>query len=665
MSAEVFISYSAKDRARVIGIVDKLTDAGVSVWIDQVGIEASSMWSREIVSAIKQCKVMLLVISPHSASSENVVKELALGSERKKPIIPIIIEPTEIPETMEYQLAGIQRVQYFGGFARGAFETTLRALSKRGVKVRIDAPNEGDFVNLEDRGGLKSPEGRQGCRKRWFTILVTFAVIFVAAALINYLFRSISGANQPPPSISAGQTNAEKGSVAIVPFKNIGPATSNSFIAEGMHEEINAILSIVPSLIVKDGSRFVDQTDNVKSVGKSLGVRSVLTGSVIQSGGQLRVIVKLVDATTEANLWAATFDGNEEDFFKIQRDIAENVAKGLSVTLSNNYKTQIRKRLTENLGAYKLYLEGRLLWNSRKKTEMYQAIEKYELAVARDPEFALGYIGIAECYNMIAAYGFSPPGIAYPKAKAALDKALLINRNISKLHSSLGWYYWNFEYDFDSAEKALLEAVKLNPSSPEANRWYAQVRSIRFKPESIDEIELAVKLEPSSAISRFVQFRVLTSFGKLAEARIVAKKVIEIDQEYLMALYGDIEIHCLSQRYEEALVLVEEAIEATDDPLYLGVKGYILGRLNRIDEANSVRIMLEKIALKRNVRPQYMFMIDYAIGEHEKALKLLRESVDSKTLNVFLFDPRIYWDDLVGNPAFKTIFSDMGLPLKP
>ena len=151
-----------------------------------------------------------------------------------------------------------------------------------------------------------------------------------------------------------------------------------------------------------------------------------------------------------------------------------------------------------------------MLWNSRKKTEMYQAIEKYELAVARDPEFALGYIGIAECYNMIAAYGFSPPGIAYPKAKAALDKALLINRNISKLHSSLGWYYWNFEYDFDSAEKALLEAVKLNPSSPEANRWYAQVRSIRFKPESIDEIELAVKLEPSSAISRFVQFRVLT-----------------------------------------------------------------------------------------------------------------------------------------------------------
>ena len=136
--------------------------------------------------------------------------------------------------------------------------------------MRVDAPNEGNCVNLEDRGGLKSPEGRQGCRKRWFTILVTFAVIFVAAALINYLFRSISGANQPPPSISAGQTNAEKGSVAIVPFKNIGPATSNSFIAEGMHEEINAILSIVPSLIVKDGSRFDIISSSIVTIGYAI-----------------------------------------------------------------------------------------------------------------------------------------------------------------------------------------------------------------------------------------------------------------------------------------------------------------------------------------------------------------------------------------------------------
>lgn len=100
MSAEVFISYAAKDRERVAKLVEGLQQAGVSVWIDMAGIEVAAMWSKEIVSAIRECKVLLLSISPQSTESENVVKELALASERKKPIIPIYLEPAEIPETM-------------------------------------------------------------------------------------------------------------------------------------------------------------------------------------------------------------------------------------------------------------------------------------------------------------------------------------------------------------------------------------------------------------------------------------------------------------------------------------------------------------------------------------------------------------------------------------
>ena len=135
MSAEVFISYAARDRERVLGLVERLRGAGVTVWIDQAGIDVSTMWSQEIVSAIKSCKVMLLSISPNSTESENVVKELALASERKKPIIPVYLETAEIPETMEYQLAGIQRVEYFREKEDLAFKAMLRSLVKRGVHV--------------------------------------------------------------------------------------------------------------------------------------------------------------------------------------------------------------------------------------------------------------------------------------------------------------------------------------------------------------------------------------------------------------------------------------------------------------------------------------------------------------------------------------------------
>ena len=145
MSPEVFISYAAKDRNRVLGLVKRLRNVGVTVWIDQAGIDVSTMWSQEIVNAIRDCKVMILSISPHSTESENVVKELALASERKKPIIPVYLEPANIPGTMEYQLAGIQRVEYFAESEDAAFRSMIRSLIKRGVTVEASKVEfEGD-----------------------------------------------------------------------------------------------------------------------------------------------------------------------------------------------------------------------------------------------------------------------------------------------------------------------------------------------------------------------------------------------------------------------------------------------------------------------------------------------------------------------------------------
>ncbi len=139
MSAEVFISYAAKDRTRVLDLVERLRTAGVSVWIDQMGIEGATMWSQEIVAAIRSCKVLILAISENSAGSENVVKEVALASEGRKRILPVYIEQAEIPESMAYQLAGIQRIEFFEGREDAAQQAVIRALAKLGVTVADDA----------------------------------------------------------------------------------------------------------------------------------------------------------------------------------------------------------------------------------------------------------------------------------------------------------------------------------------------------------------------------------------------------------------------------------------------------------------------------------------------------------------------------------------------
>ena len=139
MSAEVFISYASKDRERILHLVDRLESAGVSVWIDQMSIEGATMWSQEIVSAIRNCKVLILAISGNSADSKNVVKELALASEGHKNILPVYLESVEVPESMAYQLAGIQRVEFFEGNDDSGQQSVIRALAKLGVKVSEEA----------------------------------------------------------------------------------------------------------------------------------------------------------------------------------------------------------------------------------------------------------------------------------------------------------------------------------------------------------------------------------------------------------------------------------------------------------------------------------------------------------------------------------------------
>ena len=328
MNEEVFISYATNDRERVLGLVERLRNAGVTVWIDQAGIDVSSMWSQEIVSAIKGCKVMLLSISPHSTESENVVKELALASERKKPIIPVFLEAAEIPETMEYQLAGIQRVEYFKDKENAAFKAMLRSLIKRGVHVQEETSEASDDLRNTAALTTHSSESQKPnvSRSNKTGVLIPILLLTIIGLVLALLFQgrnkntNLVEQTSSSQNIDPVQHKEEKNSIAIVPFRNIGTDSDNNFLAEGMHEEINAMLSMAPNLMVKDGTRFKDQINDVKTVGQSLEVESILTGSVMQSMGQLRVIVKLVDAKTEANLWTKTFDKNEGDFFTIQRE---------------------------------------------------------------------------------------------------------------------------------------------------------------------------------------------------------------------------------------------------------------------------------------------------------------------------------------------------------
>ena len=135
-SHDVFISYSSKDKEKVFAFVDRLIESGISVWIDQGGIDGALLWGQEIVEAIRGCKVLILMTSKNSVESHNIVKEVALASKYKKHILPLLLEPVQIPDTMEYQLAGIQHIELFTGNDKDVFKVVIRSLKRLGVQVR-------------------------------------------------------------------------------------------------------------------------------------------------------------------------------------------------------------------------------------------------------------------------------------------------------------------------------------------------------------------------------------------------------------------------------------------------------------------------------------------------------------------------------------------------
>ena len=673
MSAEVFVSYAARDRERVLGLVERLRKAGVTVWIDQVGIDVSTMWSQEIVSAIKGCKVMLLSISPHSTESGNVVKELALASERKKPIIPVYLEAAEIPETMEYQLAGIQRVEYFKENEDAAFKAMLRSLVKRGVHVDEEGAGLDMDEGFETSIASHAPEPQKTTvsanrKVGVVTPLLVLAVIGLVLALVLRPNKSpeTSGDQAAPVEKSEPiQAKQNKTSITVLPFRNIGPSNNESFLADGMHEEIDAMLSMTPSLIVKNASRMKDMALDPRSVGEALKVDSVLTGTVRQSGAQLRVTVKLVNTKTEENIWASTFDKSESDIFAVQREIAQKVVEGLKLKLGEGQQGLIVNRQTKDLEAYNLYINGRKMWKTRTREGMRDSIEKFELALSKDPKFALAYVGIADAYNQLVMYGHSPPEVSFPKAKDELKKALALNDSISEAHASLGFISWVYDWNWDAAEKSLNKALSINPNYPDARRWLSHVHITMGNISSaLEEIDKGIKLEPNSGNMLSAKSEYLAHSGKIEAAIKTAQEAFSRNPSFIFSHQALAEAHLMAGNHDSALKSLEQG-----DELYPGEFQLTKAEISatRGDYAEAKKILNNEIKKRGTdvISSTEIAWCFYLIEEDIKALDYLELAIKEKDTRIVYLHANFDWKRISSTERFKSISKKLNLPLKP
>jgi TolB-like protein/Tfp pilus assembly protein PilF len=450
----------------------------------------------------------------------------------------------------------------------------------------------------------------------------------------------------------------------VIPFRNIGPASEENYLAEGMHEEIDAMLSMTPSLLVRNASRMKETTLDPKAIGEMLKVDAILIGTVRQAGGQLRVTVKLVDTKTEANIWAKTFDKTESDVFSVQREIAQSVAEGLKLELGQAQQDQLAKRQTKSLEAYNLYLQGRKMWQTRTREGMRGSIEKYELALAKDPKFALAHVGIADAYNQLIGYSYAAPNVASPKAERELIRALELNPQLSEAHASYGDVKYNYHWDWAGAEEVYKKAISINPNYPEARRWFSHLLLMldRFR-EAHQQIDVGIELKPTSPIMYFGKAVIYLRESKFDAAKQLGSRMISLDPNFIMGL------HLLAQsefglgNFEESLRLADEgAKKFNNHPMYLTAKMGALRELDRLGDVKRLRDELFKKQESDLVPAMMLARGEYYSGNMDGVIAELEQSLEDRAIKLFPYDPRKEFEKLNGNPRFDAIWEKVGLP---
>jgi TolB-like protein/Tfp pilus assembly protein PilF len=477
----------------------------------------------------------------------------------------------------------------------------------------------------------------------------------ITEELQSELSHKKNAAVQPPP---VGSAIPEK-SIAVLPFDNLSDDKSNAYFAEGIQDEILTRLAKVADLKViarTSTQKFKSAPEDLPEIAKQLGVTNILEGSVQKANDQVRVNVQLINAMTDAHLWAETYDRRLVDIFSVESDIAKSVADALQVKLTGSEKSSITKAPTENPEAYELYLRGRFFWNKRSGAELGKAIEYFNQAIAKDPNYALAYAGLADSYLLLPNYGSASTQEAVPPARAALKKALELDDSLAETHASSGLLDL-IEVRLDRAITELERAIELKPNYATAHHWlmFSHLALGHFDP-AIAEGKRALELDPLSLIINADFAWAYFCARRFDEAERQASKTLEIDPNFFRVHYYLGEVLQFKGRLAEAIPEYQKAFDLNGDPYSLGMLGQAYARNGQKDEAQKVLARLNEQAKSRYVAPYAVALVYLGLGQKDRALDELERAYQRGETN-YLFrikvDPML--DDLRGEPRFEAL----------
>ena len=461
----------------------------------------------------------------------------------------------------------------------------------------------------------------------------------------------------PPAKISVDSVR----SIAVLPFKNLVQEQGDEFLGPGIADALIMMLSSIRHLQVRPTTAVLKYRNLMHDplvIGRELNVDALLDGVYQRIGEQIRVSVQLVSVTNGLTLWATKFDEDFTNIFAIQDSIAEQVVRSLALKLSGDERNQLSKSYTDNAEAFQLYIKGRYFWNQRTIEGLKKGLEYAEQAIALDPTYAPAYIGLADSYNLLGAqHSVLPPRESFPKARAAVVRALEIDEGLAEAYASLAFINCCFEWNWPAAEQNYLKAIEFKPNYPTAHHWYGELltTAARFA-DGLVQLRMAQELDPLSLAINADLAAVFYYAREYDRSERQLENLLELNPSFVRARVLLARVLEQKEQHDRAVAMLRSAVALSGkDPVTLSALAHTLALAGNTREANKILNDLQQSIERRYVSAGNIATIYLGLNQKELALQWLEKGAENKDIELVWLKVSPLFDPLRFDPRFTTL----------
>jgi len=457
--------------------------------------------------------------------------------------------------------------------------------------------------------------------------------------------------------------------LVVLPFENLSGDQHQEYFCMEFTEELTTQLARLHperlGVIAPTSARMV-RTKSVSEIGRDLGVKYILEGSVTQHGGnEVHITAQLIQVSDQAQLWADSYSRSEADVLALQSDVAGAIARQIKLALSPQEQASLTALHPVNPQAHDAYLRGRYEWNQRTPQSISNAIQEFQQAIAADSEYAPAYAGLADAYELLGSVPNDalPPRQAMPLAEQAAEKALALDSSLADAHVSLAYIRLAYDWKRQEAEQQFQEGLKLNPGSATGHEWYAlYLVATDQLDKAVVEVQKAQELDPLSIIMNMAAAQVFLYAGHYDRALELCQRALDLNPNFFLAYYFRGRAYERKGMLPQAIAEFQKANNLfPGNPTLMMALGGSYALMGDKAQAQSYLAGLKDLAKKRYVPAVYMMGVAAALDDRDEAFRWLNQAVEDRCDYVIYLGHEPAIDNLRADPRFHDFVHHIGL----